>query len=149
MNKKTEYFKPEYQEEFQKRLKGKIREHRKEKNLTQSAVAQALKVSLDTYRHWEKDSRPLTDIFNMLSVFQVLEFSTAEIVDLLGLAPLTSGEIKAACQDEDMLKSIEGNTIYSIVREKCSSMDGLTLGKLLALLSEENLKRVEGSRDKP
>lgn len=149
MNKKTEYLEPEFQEKFQKRLKGKIRERRKEKNLTQSAVAQALEVSPDTYQHWEKGSRPLIDIFNMLSVFQVLEFSTAEIVDILGLPPLTSSEIKAVCQDEDMLKSIQGNTIYSVVREKCSSMDGLTLGKLLALLSEENLKRVEGRRDEP
>lgn len=130
------------EQEFQERLKGQIREHRKKQELRQADVANALGVSLDTYQHWEKPSQSLTNISDILNIFQVLDFSTAEIIDVLGLAPLTPSEVKAVCQDEDTLKCIKGNTIYAAVREKCPDMDDFTLEKLLFLLLGERLKRL-------
>ena len=149
MNKENKYLKQEFQDEVQTKLMRQIREHRKKQGLRQSDVAKALGIPLDTYQHWESPNRKRINVFHILSILHELEFSTAEIVDLLGLAPLTSSEIKAVCQDEDTLKSIQGNTFYSVMRKKCPDMDGLTLGKLLVLLSEENLKRVKNRQDTP
>lgn len=137
------------EQELQTKLKRKLREHRKKQNLTQLQVANALGISLDTYQHWEKPSKPLTNIYDILSVFQVLEFSVTEIMEVLGFPPLTSSEIRAVCQDEDTLKRIQGNTIYSAVRKECPDMDDFTLVKLLVLLSGENLKRVESGEANP
>ena len=131
------------EKKFQERLKEQIREHRKRQKLRQLDVANALGVSLDTYQHWEKPSQSLTNISDILSVFRELDFSTAEIIDVLGLAPLTPSEVKAVCQDEDTLKCIKGNTIYAAVREKCPDMDVFTLEKLLILLLDEHSKRLK------
>mgnify|MGYP001063505967 CR=1 FL=1 len=131
------------EQEFQERLKKELRKHRLKQKLSQKAVADALMVSEATYYRWEKYGQCLTDIFSLLNVFRVLDFSTVEIIDLLGLAPLTLGEIEAVYQDEDILKSIKGNAIYSAMREKCPDIDGFYLRKLLVLLSEENFKRPE------
>lgn len=132
-----------YQEGLQERLKRKIREYRTQKELRQRDVADKLGISLDTYQHWEKPSQPLTNISDILNVFRVLEFPVTEIIEVLGLPPLTSSEIKAVCQDEDTLKGIQRNTIYSVVRKECPDMDDLTLEKLLAILMEEHLKRMK------
>lgn len=129
------------EQEFQRRLKGKIRERRKGLKLRQADVAKAVGVSLDTYQHWESPSQPLNNLFDILSVCQALGFSSAEVVDVLGLVPLTPSEIKAVCQDGDMLKSIQGNTIYSVIREKCPDIDDFTLERLLVLIFKERFKR--------
>ena len=93
------------EQEFQERLKKELRKHRLKQKLSQKAVADALMVSETTYYRWEKYGQCLTDIFSLLNVFRVLDFSTVEIIDLLGLAPLTLGEIEAVYQDEDILKA--------------------------------------------
>lgn len=146
---KNQKLQKEFQEQFQERLKRQIRERRKQKGLRQLDVADKLGISLDTYQHWEKNSQPLTNISDILSVLRVLEFPIAEIIDLLGFPPLTSSEIKDVCQDEETLKRIQGNTIYSAVRKECPNMDDLTLGKLLSLLSDENLNRVKSRQGNP
>lgn len=143
---KNKYFKQEFQEEVQKRLKEQIRERRIKQNLRQIDVANALGISLDTYQNWEKHDRSLTDIFSILSVLLVLDFSTADIVDVLGLAPLTLREIKNVCQDEDTLKNIQGNTVYSVMREKCPDLDDFTLERVHYLIMGEHLKRLENRR---
>lgn len=132
-----------YQEEFQERLKRQLHEHRRNLKLSQIEVAQAVGKTPDTYQRWESSGQHLTDIFSLLSIFQVLHFSTTEIIDVLGLPPLTLGEIKAIYQDEDTLKNIKENGIYPAVRERCPDMDDVTLGKLLAFFLSEYLKRLE------
>ena len=105
--------------------------------------------SLDTYQRWESSGQRLTDIFSLLNVFQTLEFSTTEIIDVLGLPPLTFSEIKAIYQDEDTLKSIKENGICSAMHKKCSGMDEFTLERLLAILLQEHSKRLESRNKNP
>lgn len=137
------------EQELQTKLKRQLRKHREKLNLKQLDVANAVGKSLDTYSYWESTGRRLTDIFSLLSVFQALEFSTAEIIDVLGLPPLTLNEIKAIYQDEDTLKNIKGNGIYSAMRENCSDIDDFTLTKLLVLLLKERLRRLEDGLGNP
>lgn len=144
MKKKNLYLTQEFQQKFQQELKKQLHEHRKKLKLSQNDVANALGVSRDTYQRWEKPSQDLLNIFNILSVLRVLNFSTAEIIEMLGLAPLTPDEIKAVFQDEDMLKSIQSNTIYSFMRKNYLDMNDLTLKKLFFLLGEEYFKRFKG-----
>ncbi len=144
--KKYEY---EYEVEFQKRLKEQLRKHRNKKNLHYLDVANAIGKSYDTYYRWENTGQHLTDIFSLLSVFRTLDFSTSEIIDVLGLPPLTSCEAKTICQHEDMLESIKENGIYLAMCKKCPDMDDFTWGKLLVLLLEEYLKRLESRRRNP
>lgn len=146
---KNKYLKQEFQQEFQKKLKEQIRQRRRELSLSQTKVAEKLGISRDTYQHWEKPSQFLNNIFDILSVFQILKFSTTDIIEMLGLEPLTASEMKAVCQDEDMLKSIQENTIYSVMREKCPDMDDWTLEKLFFLLEQEHFERLKKKQRKP
>lgn len=138
-----EYLKQEFQERYKKELKQQLRQHRKKGNLTQLNVADAVGVSLDTYHRWESTGQHLTDIFTLLNVFQVLDFSTTEIIDVLGLPPLTLNEVKSIYQDEDTLKHIKEKGICSAMRENCPDMDDFTLEKLLSILLNEHSKRLE------
>lgn len=135
--------------EFQEKLKRQLFEHRTKLKLSQLDVADAVGRSRDTYLRWEKYGQRLTDIFKLLSVFQVLEFSTTEIINVLGLPPLTLSEMKAIYQDEDTLKNIKENGIYSAMRENCPDMEDFILEKLLALLFKEHSKRLERRRGNP
>lgn len=117
--------------EFQKRLHKALFEHRKNKHFTQQVVADKMCISLDTYKRLEHGK--CLDISRLLSVLQELDFSTAEIIDVLGLPLLTGQEIKE-------------NAIYSAVRENCHDMDNMTLEKLLSIICVERAKRLEKKR---
>lgn len=145
MKNENEYLKPG----FQKRLKEQLREHRKKRNLSQLDVANAVGKSLDTYQRWESTGERLTEIYSLLSVFRALDFSTTEIIEVLGLPPLTLGEMKAIYQDEDTLKSIQEKGICSAMRENCRHMDDFTLERLLAVLLNEHSKRLESRHGNP
>lgn len=145
MTKKYEFS----EHEFQEKLKEQLLKHRRKKNLRQSDVANAVGASHSTYQRWESTGQHLTDIFTLLSVFQALDFSTAEIIDVLGLPPLTLNEIKAIYQDEDILKSIKGNGICFSMHEKCPDMEDFALESLLVLLLKERLKRLEDRQRNP
>lgn len=138
MNNKNEHF----EQEFPKRLREQLYNHRKKLKLSQSSVANSVGKSPCTYQRWESSGKCLTDIFDLLRVFHALKFSTAEIIDVLGLPALTLSEMESIYQDED-LKGIKGNGIYSVMRNKCPDMDDFTLKKLIILLEKENLKRLE------
>lgn len=129
--------------EYQKRLRRQLREHRIKRKLSQSAVADAVGKALETYQRWETSGQHLTDIFSLLSVFQVLGFSVTEIIEVLGLPALTLNEIEAVYQDENILKRIKENGICSAMRQKCPDMADFTLEKLLVLILEERLKRLK------
>lgn len=137
------------QETFEKRLREQLRKHRKKINLSQLNVANAVNVSFDTYQRWESTGQHLTNIFTLLSVFRELGFSTTEIIDVLGLPPLTLNEIKAIYQDEDTLKSIKENGICSAMRENCPDMKDFTLERLLAIFFGEHSKRLENRQGNP
>ena len=111
--------------------------------MSQFNVAKAVGKSLDYYQRWESSGKRLTDIFTFLGVFQELDFSTTEIIDVLCLLPLTLSEMKAIYQDEDTLKSIKEKGICFAMRENCRHMDDFTLERLLAILLKEHLKRLE------
>ena len=140
MENKNEYF----ELEFQKNLKKQLHEHRIKRKLRQLDVANAIGKSLDTYQRWESTGQHLNDIFSLLSVFRVLNFSTTEIIDVLGLPPLTLSEIKGIYQDEDTLKDIKENGICSAIRKNCHHMNDFVLEKLLTILLNEHLKRLAG-----
>lgn len=134
---------------FEKRLKEQLHQHRQKRNITQLDVASMVGVSHDTYQRWESTGQRLTNIFSLLSVFQALHFSTTEIIDVLGLPPLTLNEIKAIYQDEDTLKSIKENGICSAMRENCPDMKDFTLERLLAIFFGEHSKRLENRQGNP
>lgn len=129
------------QELFEKRLKKQLRDHRRKLGITQEYAASLLDKSEKAYQRWESTGKCLTDIFSLLKAFQVLEFSTVEIIDVLGLPPLTLNDMKAVCQDGETLKHIKEDGIYSYMRKNCNSMDYTTIEKLLDVLSSERLKQ--------
>ena len=131
-----------YEKKFQEELSRQLYEHRQKRKLTQYEVADAVGKTVDTYQRWESSGKHLTDIFSLLSVFKALDFSTAEIIDVFGLPPLTLSEIKDIYQDKDIL-DIKRNGIYSAMCKKCPEIDDFTLGKLLLLLMKEYVKRRE------
>ena len=132
----------------QEKLGKQLLNHRNKLKLSQYDAASAVGKSPDTYQRWEYGQH-LTDIFSLLRVFEVLKFSTTEIIDVLGLPPLTLDEVKATYQDEDTLKSIKENGIYSVMRKKCPDMNDFTLEKLLILFLEEHSKRLESRHGNP
>ena len=134
-----------FEKEFPKKLKNQLREHRKKQHLTQQKVAKKVRKSLDTYQRWET-GEGLVNIYSLRSVFHVLGFSTTEIIDLLGLPPLTSNEIEAICQDEETLKDIKEHGFYFVIRKKSSGIDDITLVKSLIVLLEEHVKRLKNRR---
>ncbi len=88
MNNKIQYVE---QESFRKRLQEQLRKHCKKLNLTQENVAKLLNISPKNYQHWESPGYGLVNIFNILGVFQALDFSVTETIDVLGLPPLKFG----------------------------------------------------------
>lgn len=122
-------------------LKVQLREHRKKLGLPQWRVAQQTGNAEKTYQHWESTGEGLSNMFTILKLFQVLGFSTAEIIDVLGLPPLTLNDIGTIWQDEGTLKRIKEDGIYPYVRMNCGTMDCVTIEKLLDVLTAERLRR--------
>lgn len=124
-----------------KRLTEQMFKNRKELKLTQEKVAELLGKSEKTYQRLESTGCGLSDFFTILNIFQVLQFSTIEIIEVLGLPPLTLSQIKELYQDEDTPKSIQENSICSSISQICAKMDSSTLEKLFCTLMKEYLKR--------
>lgn len=129
------------QELFEKRVSEQLYKHREKLNLRPLEVADLVGKSYSAYQKWESTGKHLTNIYDILNVFQVLGFSIAEIVEVLGLPRPTSDDIKELCPDEDTRKSIEEDGIYLYVRKKCTDLDDSTIEKLLDVISAERLKR--------
>lgn len=129
------------QELFERRLKGQLRRHRERLHLGQKRTADLLCKSYSAYQRWESTGKCLTNIFDILRVFEVLGFSTAEAIDVLGLPPLTADELKDICPDEETMKGIQENGICSYVRMNCGTMDDRQIERLLDILFAERLKR--------
>lgn len=138
MKKENVYLEPET---FRESLKGQLPKHRENLGLKQKDVAHLIDKPESTYQRWEATGDGLTNIFNILKVFQVLGFSTTEIIKILGLSQLKPSEIGEICTDEGTLKSIKEDGIYLYVRNNRANMDDITIEKLLDALFEERLKR--------
>ena len=80
-------------EQFEQRLREALHQHREKLGLGQVRVADSLGISPSTYQRWES-GQSLTDIFKLLKVFRTLKFTTTEVIDLLGLPPLTADELE-------------------------------------------------------
>lgn len=115
-----------------RRINNAVCLHRNKLKLSQFEVSERLGISEKTYQRWESSEETLTDIFKILSVFQVLEFTTTEIIDVLGLPPLTLDEIKVDFPDIEILKSI---------KENCCNMEDSAIERLIVILMNEHLKR--------
>ena len=89
------------EEEIKKRLTEQMVQHRDEKlKLTQKEAAELLATSEKTYQRWESSGKGLSDFFVIQNIFRTLHFSTTEIINVLGLPPLSLSEAKELCQDE-------------------------------------------------
>ncbi len=128
-------------EEIIRRLTGQMFQHRDTLGLQQKEVAHFLNKSDKTYQRWESTGNGLSDIFDLLTIFRVLQFSTTEIIDVLGLPPLTLNEVKGLYQDEETIRGIRENTVYSFISKECSRMQTNTIEKLLCVLLKEYLKK--------
>lgn len=124
-----------------KQLNEQMRQNRKTLGLNQGEVAELLGKSEKTYQRWESSGKGLSNFFDILSIFKVLQFSTTEIINVFGLPPLSPSEAKELCQDEETLKSLQENTIYSFIRQKCDKLEIITIEKLLFILSKEYFKQ--------
>lgn len=129
------------QEPFEKRISEKLREHREKLNLRQLDVANSLHKARSTYQCWETTGKRLTNVHDLLKAFQVLGFSTTEVIDVLGLPPLKLSEIESIYQDEETLKSIKDDSICLCMRNNCKDMPDFTIERLLDTLFAERLKR--------
>lgn len=138
--KKNTYLDPEL---LQEKLSKKLYNHREKLKLTQRSVAYSLGKSESTYQRWEATGKGLTNIFDILKVFRVLDFSVTEIIEILGLPNLKLDEIKNIYSDEDTLKSIKEAGIYSYLRKNCTDIKDITIEKLLDILCEEHHKRYQ------
>lgn len=135
-----DYLKKE-REKIIERLTEQMLQHRKALGLKQGEVAELLDKPEKTYQRWESTGSGLSIFFDIQNIFKVLHFSTTEIVNILGLSPLTSSEIEELYQDEEILKSIREKSICSSIRQKCGEMQSITIEKLLCILLKEYLKR--------
>lgn len=128
-------------EEIIKRLTAQMFQNRNTLKLTQKEVSELLGKSENTYQRWESAGDGLSGFFDIQNIFKILQFSTTEIINVLGLPPLSPSEAKELCQDEETLKSLQENTIYSFIRQKCDKLEIITIEKLLFILSKEYFKR--------
>lgn len=90
--KKMEYL---GKKEIRNRLKEKMLQHRDKLGLKQREVAELLDKDEKTYQRLESTGNGLSDFFDIQNIFRVLEFSTTDIIDVLGFPPLTLNEIKS------------------------------------------------------
>lgn len=129
------------QTRLENKLKKQLRQHRENLHLSRVKVAQDVYKSLKTYERWESNGKGLTNIHNLLEVFQVLKFTTSEVIDLLELPPFKADELEKISPDEDTLKRIRDDGILTYMRNNCTHIDDLKLEKLLDILFAERLKR--------
>lgn len=127
--------------DLQKRLGNALYKHRNALGKKQREVALAIEKSEKTYQRWESTGKGLNDLFDILQLFQLLDFSTTEIIDLLGFPPLELKEIRTLYKDGAILNEIRNNSIYLYLQKHCSDLDNVTIEKLLDVITEERLKR--------
>lgn len=138
MKEKTAYVD---ENEIRRRLTEQLFYHRKKLGLKQIEVAGLLDKAEKTYQCWESTGNHLTNIFDILKVFQVLKFSTVEVIGVLGLPLVPLNEIKDICQDEAISECIKGTGICSYCHKNCCDMNDFTIERLLDILFTERLKR--------
>ena len=126
---------------IKERLRQQMFLHREKLGLKQREVAELLGKSEKTYQRLESTGRGLSDIFDILEIFQVLHFSTTEIVNVLGFPPLTLSEVTELYQDEEILKSIRENAICSTIRQTGGKMETSTIERLIFTLMKEQCQR--------
>lgn len=134
----------EFMFNFSKNLKKQLKNHRKDiLHLSQEKVAELLYKSEKTYQRWESTGQ-LSNIYDILNALQVLQFSTAEIIKLFELPPLTLDELKEVNMiDGEGLKNLKEDALCSYMRNYCENMNELYIEKLICILIEERLKRHE------
>ncbi len=127
--------------EIRNRLCNTMRERRTELGFSQKEAAHLLDRDEKTYQRWESDGDGLSNLFVVLNIFRVLQFSLTDIIYVLGLPPLTLREIEELYQDEEMLKNIRESSLYSYIKQTRGGMETITIEKLLDTLMAEHLRR--------
>ena len=128
---------------FQDRLRDQLLKHRDKLNFSQVKVAMSLEKSQSTYQRWEATGENLTNIFDLLKVFRILNFSFTEIIKILELPQPNVDELNEFYQDENIEKTIKEMGLTTYVRNNCADMDDMLIEKLLDILFTERLKRHE------
>ena len=126
---------------LQKRLGDAQRKHRSLLGKTQFAIALEIEKTEKTYQRWESTGKGLTDIFDILRLFEILNISTGEIIALLGLPPLSQKDVEILYQDEAIQNEIKSSGIYRYLRDHCAELNDITVEKLVDIITEERLKR--------
>ena len=126
---------------LQKRLGDALRKHRTALGKTQFAIALEIEKTEKTYQRWESTGKGLTDIFDILRLFEILNISTGEIIALLGLPPLSQKDMDILYQDDAIQNEIKSSGIYRYLRNHCAELDDITVEKLVDIITEERLKR--------
>ena len=128
---------------LEERIKHQLREHREKRKLTLFDVAERVGKSMETYRRWESQGKHLTCIYDLAEVFRVLDFSTAEIIHLLDLPPLTLEEIETVSETQEMLTEVKERGVYFYIKEHCADMETVTISKLITILLEELERKIK------
>ena len=126
---------------LQERLGDVLHEHRTALGKTQLTIAKEIGKSGTTYQRWESTGKGLTDIFDILRLFEILNISTGEIIALLGLPPLSQTDMDLLYQDDAIQNAIKSSGIYRYLRNHCAELDDITVEKLVDIITEERLKR--------
>lgn len=126
-------------ETLKKNFRDGILQHRGKLDLTQEQAAELIGKSVKTYERMEQTGDGVFYLYNALKVFQALDFSTLEIIQLLGLPPLKLEDVKKIYQNEDTLKEIEADGIFRYIEKNRASLDQANIARLLNILSEQNL----------
>lgn len=126
---------------FQDRLKDQLSKHRNKLNFSQLKVAMALEKSQSTYQRWESTGENLTNIFDLLKIFRMLNFSFTEIIEMLELPQPNMDELNEFYKDENIEKTIKEMGLTSYVRKNCTDMGDMQIEKLLDILFAERLRR--------
>ena len=129
------------EEKIKERLTETMFKRRKELKLKQREVAELLGKDEKTYQRLESTGNGLSNLFDILDIFRVLHFSIKDIIYVLELPPFTLSEIKELYQDEETLKSIRENGIYSSICQTCGKMGTITIERVICTLMGEYLKR--------
>ncbi len=140
MNEKNTYSKQGLKT-FQERIREQLSQHRENLKLSQVHVAGLVGKSPSTYQRWESTGTCLTNIHDFQKLFQVLKFSTSDVIELFGLPPLQQEELKTLFPDKNTRKAIEEDGICLYMRKNCANMETSTIEKLLDIVSDERLKR--------
>ena len=126
---------------LQARLGNVLYEHRTALGKTRLTIADKIGKSEKTYQRWESTGKGLTDIFDILRLFEILKIPTGEIIALLGFPPLSQKEVETLYQDEAIQNEIKSSGIYRYLRDHCAELNDITVEKLVDIITEERLKR--------